>query len=54
MKKISLVATLALSITIANAQQQFEQIINANQLKQYMQVLCSDSLEGRETGTRGM
>lgn len=54
MKKTSIVATLVLSITIANAQQQFEQLINANQLKQYMQVLCSDSLEGRETGTRGM
>ncbi|MBC7412978.1 MAG: M28 family peptidase [Bacteroidia bacterium] len=54
MKKTTLFTLLALSITITKAQQQFEHLINANQLKQYMQVLCSDSLEGRETGTRGM
>lgn len=54
MKKTLLIALLLCYSLITVAQQQFEQLITAQQLKKYMQVLCSDSLEGRETGTVGM
>ncbi len=53
MKKISTLIFIVLAFN-AYAQKQFAEQITAAQLKTYMQVLCSDTLEGRETGTIGM